>query len=124
MHNSVFVLENNTHKLLWYFDIQTDHLISARSPDLIIIKKKKRTWKIVVFAVLADYRVKLKEFEKRDKYLDLARGLKKLWNMKVTIILIVIGAFGTVFLMGKGALPPAENTISVLLPPLTERGKF
>ena len=32
----------------------------------------------------------------RDKYLDLARELKKLWNMKVTIIPIVIGAFGTV----------------------------
>ena len=34
--------------------------------------------------------------KKKDKYLDLARELKKLWNMKVTIILIVIGAFGTV----------------------------
>ena len=30
------------------------------------------------------------------KYLDLARELKKLWNMQVTIIPIVIGAFGTV----------------------------
>ena len=39
---------------------------------------------------------KLKECEKRDKYLDLAGELKKLWNMKVTIIPIVIGAFGTV----------------------------
>ena len=29
-------------------------------------------------------------------YLDLARELKKLWNMKVTIVAIVIGAFGTV----------------------------
>ena len=36
------VLENDTHKLLWDFDIQTDHLISARRPDLIIIKKKKK----------------------------------------------------------------------------------
>ena len=34
--------------------------------------------------------------KKKDKYLDLARELKKLWNMKVTIIPIVIGAFGTV----------------------------
>ena len=34
--------------------------------------------------------------EKRDKYLDLAIELKKLWNKKVTIIPIVIGAFGTV----------------------------
>ena len=32
----------------------------------------------------------------KDKYLDLARELKKLWNMQVTITPIVIGAFGTV----------------------------
>ncbi len=32
----------------------------------------------------------LKESEKKDKYLDLARELKKLWNMKVTVIPITI----------------------------------
>ena len=37
MHNPASILENDTHKLLWDFDIQTDHLISARRPDLIII---------------------------------------------------------------------------------------
>ena len=42
MHNPAPVLENDTHKLLWDFDIQTDPLISARRPDLIIINKKKR----------------------------------------------------------------------------------
>ena len=47
------------------------------------------------FAVLADHRIRLKESEKKDKYLDLARELKKIWNMKVMIIPIVIGAFGT-----------------------------
>ena len=41
MHNSAPVLENETHKLLWDFDIQTDHLISARRPDLKIINNKK-----------------------------------------------------------------------------------
>ena len=35
----------------------------------------------------------LKESEK-DKYLDLASELKKLWNMKVTIVPIVIGPLG------------------------------
>ena len=35
-------VNNNTHKLLWDFDIQTDHRISARRPDLIIINKKKK----------------------------------------------------------------------------------
>ena len=48
------------------------------------------------FAVSADHRVKLKESEKKDKYLDLAKELKNRWNMKVTIIPIVIGALGTV----------------------------
>ena len=41
MHNQPSVLENDTHKLLWDFDLQIDHLISARRPDLIIINKKK-----------------------------------------------------------------------------------
>ena len=76
MQNPEPVLENDTHKLLWDFDIQTDHLISTRKTDLIIIKKK-RTCKIVDFAVPADHRIKLKECEKKDKYLDLARELKK-----------------------------------------------
>ena len=59
-------------------------------------KKKKEICKIADFAVPADHRIKLKECEKKDKYLNLSRELKKLRNMKVTIIPIVIGAFGTV----------------------------
>ena len=37
----------------------------------------------------------MKECEKKDMYLDLGREVKKLGNMKVTIIPIVIGGFGT-----------------------------
>ena len=37
----------------------------------------KKTCRIVDVAVPADHRVKLKENEKKDKYLDLARELKK-----------------------------------------------
>ena len=62
--------------------------------------------KIVDFAVPADQRIKLKECEKRDKYLDHARELKKLWNMKLKIIPIVVGAFGTVT---KGLLKGLED---------------
>ena len=106
MYNPAPVLENNTHKLLWDFNIHTNRRISVRRPDLIIINKKKRTCKIVDFAVPADHRIKLKECEKKDKYLDLARELKKLWNMQVRIIPIVIGAFGTVT---KGLLKGLED---------------
>ena len=39
----------------------------------------------------------LKECEKKDKYIDFARELiKKIWNMKVTILPIVIGVLGAV----------------------------
>ena len=96
MYNPAPVLENDTHKLLWDFDIQTDHRISARRPDRIIINKKMKICKVVDFAVPADHRIKLKESEKRDTYIDLARELKKRWNMKVSILPVVIGAFGTV----------------------------
>ena len=41
MHNPAHILENDTHKLLWDFNIQTDHLIPARRPDLTIINNKK-----------------------------------------------------------------------------------
>ena len=40
-------------------------------------KKKKRICKIVDFAVPADEKIKLKECEKKDKHLDLAREFKK-----------------------------------------------
>ena len=48
----------------------------------------------------------LKESEKKEKYLDRARELKKLWNMKVTIVSIVIGAFCTIT---KGLLKGLED---------------
>ena len=69
-------------------------------------KKEKRICKIVDFAVPVDHRINPKESEKKDKYLDLARELKKLWNMKVTIVPIMIGALGTIT---KGLLKGLED---------------
>ena len=77
------------------------YLISLKRPDRVIINNKKekeieRTYGIVYFAVLVDHRIKINESEKIDKGLGLARELKKLWNIKVTVIPTVIGALGTV----------------------------
>ena len=52
LHNPASVLENDTYKLLWDSDIQTDPLISARRPDLIIINNKKKKKKKREFAKL------------------------------------------------------------------------
>ena len=65
--------ENEMHKILWNFEIQTDHLISARRPDQELINEKRTC--PVDFAVPADHRVKRKESKKIDQYLDLTREL-------------------------------------------------
>ena len=58
------------------------------------------------FTVSADYKVKLKENEKRDKYQDLPGEQKILWNRKVTVIPIEIGALGTI---PKGLIKGQED---------------
>ena len=89
MHNPESVLENETHKLLWGSE--------TRRPDLVISNNNnKRTYRIVEIAVPVDHQVKLKEIEKKDKYFHFAKELKKIRNTKVTVILIVIDAFGRV----------------------------
>ena len=66
----------------------------------------KRICKIVDFAVPADHRINMKECEKKDQNLDLARELKKQWNMKMTLVSLVVGAFGTI---SKGLLKGQED---------------
>ena len=100
------VLENEMHKIFCHLEIKTDHQITTKRPNLAIIKKKKRTCSIVKFAVPVDHRLKIKKCEKRDKYLHLAREQRKLWNMRVTAISIIIGALRTVL---KGLERGLEN---------------
>ena len=61
MHKPESVLKNETHKILWDFEIKTDHFDFHS----------------------ADRRMKIKENKKRDKYLDLSRELRKLLNMNM-----------------------------------------
>ena len=42
MLNPESLMENETHKVLWDFEIKTDHLISARRIDLQIVNQKKK----------------------------------------------------------------------------------
>ena len=42
MHKPETVPENKTHNLHGDFDTRADHLISARQPDLVIVKKNNK----------------------------------------------------------------------------------
>ena len=46
MHNTAYAIAKDAHKLLWDFDIQTDPIISARRPDLMIINQKRELAKL------------------------------------------------------------------------------
>ena len=83
-------------KILKDFEIQTDHLILARTPDLMLSNKKKRTCRLIDFAVQENHKLWIKEKDNINKYLDLAREPKQIWNMQVTEIPIVIDALETV----------------------------
>ena len=60
------------------------------------MNKKKRICQLVSFALPVDHRMKMKVRKMLDKYLDLAREMKKLWNMWVTVTAIIVGTLGTV----------------------------
>ena len=61
-----------------------------------LINKEKISCHLVDFSSPAGHKVKMKESEKTDKYLNLVKELKKQWNMKVTVMPIVVGVLGTV----------------------------
>ena len=88
------VEETDHVKILWDFNIQTDHVIEHRRPDAVILDKHEKMCHLIDIAVPGDSRVEVKENEKVQKYQDLARELRKLWQVKV--VPVVVGALGTI----------------------------
>ena len=58
---------------MWDFSIQTDHVVEARRPDLVVVDKKERTCKIIDFAVPGDSRIE--ERKKGRKISRLGQGV-------------------------------------------------
>ena len=74
------------------FSIETNHVIEAWRPDLVVVDKKERICKIIDFAVPEDSKIEEKEKDKIEKYQDLRRESQKIWNDKVKIIQLVVGS--------------------------------
>ena len=82
-HQPQKLAENSTCKISWDFNIQCDHEIEHRRPDLIIMDKEKRTALIIDVAVPADHRVREKELEKINKYHEaLKREIIRMWTLR------------------------------------------
>ena len=73
-------------------------IISVRRSELIIINNNNKTEHGKLWTLLSRLTTKLnwKKGERRANILSLLENWKKLWNIKVTFMPIVIGALGTV----------------------------
>ena len=92
------VLENDTHKILQDCEIQTNHLISARRPEIVIVNKKKKE-NLPICGLCHPGRPQSKT-KRKQKEREISRPCwrtkKDVRNMKVTVIPIAIGALRTI----------------------------
>ena len=70
------------------------NVIEARRPVMVIIDKSKYECKIIDFTCPSDSRIEGREKDKMKGYDDLKRELKKIWDMPMKVIPVVVGALG------------------------------
>jgi len=88
------VYEEGDVTVLWNQAVHTDREVTANRPDIIIKNKKEETCTLIDVAIPADRNVQ-KEAEKKLKYKSLCIEIQRMWNLKCTIIPVIIGATGT-----------------------------
>ena len=71
------IQEKEMYQILWESEILTYHQLPARRPDLMLINKKREFVLCLDFTVPTDHWRTTKESENLDKFLDLARELKR-----------------------------------------------
>ena len=76
-HKPASVVENDRVKILWDFNIQTDHVIQHRRPDIVVLYKNGKKCHLVDITVPGDKRTELKEHEKVDNYTELRQESEK-----------------------------------------------
>ena len=72
------VVETESIKILWDFNIYCDRVIRAKRPDITIVDKVKKEVAFVNILVIADERIYEKENEKISKYKDLGIEVERL----------------------------------------------
>ena len=90
------VVENEEVKILWDVMIQCDREIKARKLDVVVVNKNERSCAIIDMAIPGDTRVSEKEKEKIERYQEIKREIKRMWNIRsIKVIPVVVGALGS-----------------------------
>ena len=89
-HKPTNVVENDRVKILWVFNIQSDHVIQRRRPGIVVLHKTERKSHLIDIGVPGDKRIELKEQEKVGNYNELRREVKKIWNLSQVVVVPVV----------------------------------
>ena len=74
--------------------VKTDRHIPCNKPDIIIQEKDSERSLIIDVAIPSGYNIQKKATEKMSKYVDIQIECQRMWNQKVQVIPIIIGATG------------------------------
>ena len=91
-HTPKPVYEKGNVTVLWNQAVHKDGEVTANRPDIIIKNTKEKTCTLIDVAIPADRNVVQKEVEKKLKYNSLCIEIERMWNLKCTIIPVIIGA--------------------------------
>ena len=93
-HKPEWVVENELATILCYSPVITDRHIPYNKPDLIVQEKETNRCVIIDVAIPSDCNIKRKTTEEMSKYVDLQIECQRMWNKKVKVIPVIIGATG------------------------------
>ena len=80
--------------IMWNQAVHTE--VTANRPDIIIKNKKEKACTLIDVAIPADRNAVQKEAKKKLEYNSLCIEIQRMWNLKFTIIPVIIGATGIV----------------------------
>jgi len=95
-HKPKPVYEEGDVTLLWNQAVHQDRGVTTSRPDIIIKNKKEKTCTLIDVALPANRNVMQKEAEKNLKYESLDIEKQQMWNLKCTIIPVIIRSTGIV----------------------------
>ena len=76
--------------------IQCDSEVKARKPDIVAVNKNQRSCAIIDIAIPGEIRVSKKEKENIERYQELKRDIKRIWNIRrIKVIPVVVVALGS-----------------------------
>ena len=81
---------------MWNQQVRTDRTILINKPDIIIRDNEKTASILIDVAISADSNVIRKEAEQMLKSKDGTIEIERMWNVKTTVIPVIIGATGTI----------------------------